>query len=196
MVVALGRSHGHHRAVLVTVTGQVSRPPLGRTQWPLTFDFCCQGVNSTHHVVVGRYRSITGPYVDCTGTSLLAGGGSAFLDARAPCAGRAASPSAVTSSPSTTTTRLMPVHPPGPGSPDVGGRLAGARQRQDLPGPGQRRVAAQPGSAPPATTADLVKIDARRRGHATLEWLWTPVSPTPTGCTSGFATAVHRAAAS
>jgi len=35
-VVALGRSHGHHRAVLVTVTGQVSRPPLGRTQWPLT----------------------------------------------------------------------------------------------------------------------------------------------------------------
>jgi len=37
-VVALGRSHGHHRAVLVTVTGQVSRPPLGRTQWPLTVD--------------------------------------------------------------------------------------------------------------------------------------------------------------
>jgi 2-phosphosulfolactate phosphatase len=32
----LGRSHGHHRALLVTLTGQVSRPPLGRTQWPLT----------------------------------------------------------------------------------------------------------------------------------------------------------------
>jgi len=46
------------------------------------FDFCCQGVNSTYRTVVGRARSITGPYVDRTGTSLLAGGGSPFLDAR------------------------------------------------------------------------------------------------------------------
>ena len=34
-----GRSHGHHRAEPVTVTGQVSRPPQGRSQWPLTGDF-------------------------------------------------------------------------------------------------------------------------------------------------------------
>jgi arabinan endo-1,5-alpha-L-arabinosidase len=47
-----------------------------------SFDFCCQGVNSTYRTVVGRSRSITGPYVDRTGTSLLAGGGSPFLDAR------------------------------------------------------------------------------------------------------------------
>lgn len=47
-----------------------------------SFDFCCQGVNSSYRVVVGRSRSITGPYVDRTGTSLLNGGGSAFLDAR------------------------------------------------------------------------------------------------------------------
>lgn len=33
---ALGRSHGRHRATLLTVTGQVSRPPQGRTRWPLT----------------------------------------------------------------------------------------------------------------------------------------------------------------
>lgn len=32
----LGRSHGHHWAILVTVTGQVSRPPLGSSYWPLT----------------------------------------------------------------------------------------------------------------------------------------------------------------
>ncbi len=31
-----GRSHGHHRADLVTVSGQVSRPPLGSSYWPLT----------------------------------------------------------------------------------------------------------------------------------------------------------------
>lgn len=27
--------HAHHRAVLVSVTGQDSRPPLGRAWWPL-----------------------------------------------------------------------------------------------------------------------------------------------------------------
>jgi hypothetical protein len=32
----LGRSHGHHRADLVTVSGQVSCPPLGSSYWPLT----------------------------------------------------------------------------------------------------------------------------------------------------------------
>ncbi len=32
----LGRSHGHHRADLVTVSGQVSCPPLGSSHWPLT----------------------------------------------------------------------------------------------------------------------------------------------------------------
>jgi arabinan endo-1,5-alpha-L-arabinosidase len=47
-----------------------------------SFDFCCQGVNSTYRTVVGRSRSITGPYLDRTGRSMLAGGGSPFLDAR------------------------------------------------------------------------------------------------------------------
>jgi arabinan endo-1,5-alpha-L-arabinosidase len=47
-----------------------------------SFDFCCQGINSTYRTVVGRSQSITGPYVDQTGTPLLAGGGSPVLDAR------------------------------------------------------------------------------------------------------------------
>jgi arabinan endo-1,5-alpha-L-arabinosidase len=47
-----------------------------------SFDFCCQGVNSTYRVVVGRSRSIGGPYVDRTGARLDQGGGSPFLDAR------------------------------------------------------------------------------------------------------------------
>lgn len=46
-----------------------------------SFDFCCQGVNSTYRVVVGRSRTIGGPYVDRTGTRLDQGGGSPFLDA-------------------------------------------------------------------------------------------------------------------
>jgi len=47
-----------------------------------SFDFCCQGVNSTYRVVVGRSATITGPYVDRNGTSLAHGGGSPFLDAQ------------------------------------------------------------------------------------------------------------------
>jgi arabinan endo-1,5-alpha-L-arabinosidase len=47
-----------------------------------SFDFCCQGVNSTYRVVVGRSRSITGPYVDRNGDSMEQGGGSPFLDGR------------------------------------------------------------------------------------------------------------------
>jgi arabinan endo-1,5-alpha-L-arabinosidase len=47
-----------------------------------SFDFCCQGVNSTYRVVVGRAATITGPYVDRNGTPLQHGGGSPFLDAQ------------------------------------------------------------------------------------------------------------------
>jgi arabinan endo-1,5-alpha-L-arabinosidase len=47
-----------------------------------SFDFCCQGVNSTYRTVVGRSPSITGPYLDRAGTPMLAGGGSPVLDAR------------------------------------------------------------------------------------------------------------------
>ncbi|HEX3760949.1 MAG TPA: LamG-like jellyroll fold domain-containing protein [Kofleriaceae bacterium] len=40
-----------------------------------SFDFCCQGANSSYNVRVGRSTSITGPYVDRTGLDMLAGGG-------------------------------------------------------------------------------------------------------------------------
>jgi arabinan endo-1,5-alpha-L-arabinosidase len=46
----------------------------------VSFDFCCQGANSTYRVVVGRARSVAGPFLDRTGTSLLAGGGTSVLD--------------------------------------------------------------------------------------------------------------------
>jgi arabinan endo-1,5-alpha-L-arabinosidase len=45
-----------------------------------SFDFCCQGANSTYREVVGRSRTVAGPYLDRAGTSMLAGGGSAVLD--------------------------------------------------------------------------------------------------------------------
>jgi arabinan endo-1,5-alpha-L-arabinosidase len=45
-----------------------------------SFDSCCQGANSTYREVVGRSRSVGGPYLDRAGVSMLAGGGSALLD--------------------------------------------------------------------------------------------------------------------
>ena len=43
------------------------------------FDYCCRGVDSDYRVVVGRSKSITGPYVDKDGVSLLEGGGTEVL---------------------------------------------------------------------------------------------------------------------
>jgi len=39
---------------------------------------CCQGVNSTYRIVVGRSSSITGPYVGKDGTDMMDGGGTIF----------------------------------------------------------------------------------------------------------------------
>ncbi|HZB95947.1 MAG TPA: arabinan endo-1,5-alpha-L-arabinosidase [Herpetosiphonaceae bacterium] len=42
----------------------------------VSFDFCCRGVQSTYKIMVGRARSITGPYADREGTPMSLGGGS------------------------------------------------------------------------------------------------------------------------
>jgi hypothetical protein len=44
-----------------------------------SLDFCCRGIQSDYRVVVGRSRSITGPYADQAGTPMLAGGGTELL---------------------------------------------------------------------------------------------------------------------
>jgi arabinan endo-1,5-alpha-L-arabinosidase len=36
---------------------------------------CCNGVNSTYRIIVGRSTSVTGPYVDRGGIALTSGGG-------------------------------------------------------------------------------------------------------------------------
>lgn len=40
-----------------------------------THGTCCDGVNSTYNIVVGRSRSVEGPYVDNVGRDMLNGGG-------------------------------------------------------------------------------------------------------------------------
>lgn len=44
-----------------------------------SFDTCCQGTNSTYHIIVGRASSVTGPYTDRGGLSLMQGGGTILL---------------------------------------------------------------------------------------------------------------------
>jgi arabinan endo-1,5-alpha-L-arabinosidase len=44
-----------------------------------SWDACCRGVDSTYHIVIGRSRLVTGPYLDRDGRSLLDGGGTTFL---------------------------------------------------------------------------------------------------------------------
>jgi arabinan endo-1,5-alpha-L-arabinosidase len=45
----------------------------------VSFDFCCQGTNSTYKIAVGRSRSPTGPFFDKLGTPLEHGGGTVIL---------------------------------------------------------------------------------------------------------------------
>ena len=55
----------------------------GRYYYLMTsWDFCCQGVNSTYKIAVGRSRSVTGPYVDKDGVPLTEGGGTVILESR------------------------------------------------------------------------------------------------------------------
>jgi arabinan endo-1,5-alpha-L-arabinosidase len=44
----------------------------------VSFDKCCEGVNSTYKMVVGRSKTITGPYYDKNGVDMMKGGGTIF----------------------------------------------------------------------------------------------------------------------
>ncbi len=46
-----------------------------------THGTCCDGVNSTYNIVVGRSRKVTGPYLDNMGRDMIAGGGKMVIDA-------------------------------------------------------------------------------------------------------------------
>ena len=46
-----------------------------------THGTCCDGVNSTYNIVVGRSRNVTGPYLDNVSRDMIAGGGKMVIDA-------------------------------------------------------------------------------------------------------------------
>jgi arabinan endo-1,5-alpha-L-arabinosidase len=45
----------------------------------VSFDLCCRGTKSSYRTMVGRSRSVTGPYVDADGKPMLKGGGTQLL---------------------------------------------------------------------------------------------------------------------
>ena len=47
----------------------------------VNWDSCCAGAKSQYNIRVGRSKTVTGPYLDKSGVSMLNGGGSLFLDA-------------------------------------------------------------------------------------------------------------------
>ncbi len=47
------------------------------------FGGCCAGVDSTYNIRVGRSASVTGPYVDRKGASMIGGGGTMILESTA-----------------------------------------------------------------------------------------------------------------
>jgi arabinan endo-1,5-alpha-L-arabinosidase len=46
----------------------------------LSWDYCCRGEDSTYKLVVGRSKSVTGPYLDKDGKELNKGGGSLVIE--------------------------------------------------------------------------------------------------------------------
>lgn len=49
-----------------------------------SYDYCCKGANSTYYTVVGRSKTITGPYLGKDGSAMMQGGGTIFLRADLP----------------------------------------------------------------------------------------------------------------
>ena len=47
----------------------------------VSWDLCCRGTRSTYRTMVGRAKSVTGPYVDQSGTPMAEGGGTQLLTA-------------------------------------------------------------------------------------------------------------------
>lgn len=78
---ATGRRVRGNRAVDIAIDCEASAL-IYRNGWYYllgTHGTCCDGVNSTYNIVVGRSRSVTGPYLDNIGRDMRKGGGKMVL---------------------------------------------------------------------------------------------------------------------
>ncbi len=103
-----------------------------------SWDLCCRGLKSTYRTMVGRSKSITGPYVDATGKPLTEGGGTELLVANSRWLGPGGEsvlldPKGKTSSSSTPTTQILenpPCRSPRSTGPGDGLTLPSLRNHQ------------------------------------------------------------------
>ncbi|HUG89512.1 MAG TPA: arabinan endo-1,5-alpha-L-arabinosidase, partial [Planctomycetaceae bacterium] len=91
-LVRLDPETGKRHATDTAIRPLATRPPPGAIEAPhihprdgwhylfVSFDHCCRGVRSDYKIMVGRSKSLEGPYVDREGTPLLEGGGTLVLE--------------------------------------------------------------------------------------------------------------------
>ncbi|HUG90661.1 MAG TPA: arabinan endo-1,5-alpha-L-arabinosidase [Planctomycetaceae bacterium] len=91
-LVRLAPETGKRHATDTAIRPLATRPPPGAIEAPhihrrdgwhylfVSFDHCCRGVRSDYRIMVGRSKSLEGPYVDREGTPLLEGGGTLVLE--------------------------------------------------------------------------------------------------------------------
>ena len=87
---ATGKRSAHDK----TIYSLAQRPSPGAVEAPnliehggyyylfASYDFCCRAANSDYYTIVGRSKSVTGPYLDADGKPLLKGHGQVVLHAR------------------------------------------------------------------------------------------------------------------
>ena len=80
-IVELDPTTGHHiegnQPVNIAIDNEATDPIYRDGWYYLLGDHgtCCNGANSTYNIIVGRSKSITGPYLDNMGMDMLKGGG-------------------------------------------------------------------------------------------------------------------------
>jgi arabinan endo-1,5-alpha-L-arabinosidase len=67
------------RPVEKAIEGPCIMPRGGWYYLFVSFDFCCRGADSDYKIMVGRSKSITGPYLDRGGRDMREGGGTLLL---------------------------------------------------------------------------------------------------------------------
>jgi arabinan endo-1,5-alpha-L-arabinosidase len=84
---ATGKPQGRHPRLIALASRPRSKPIEAAFVFErdgfyylfVSFDVCCMGAGSTYKIMVGRSRSITGPYVDRHGRPMTEGGGTLVL---------------------------------------------------------------------------------------------------------------------
>ena len=190
-----------------------SRPAPGAVEGPsivrrggfyylfVSFDFCCRGIDSDYRVMVGRSRSITGPYVDRDGVPMTEGGGTELLRGYNEFAGPATATSTAiatsTGSSITTTTATTPRCRSSRCARSTGaaaGPCSATRSRAAArPGAGRRTSRSSTATAARCWTTPTVDTRARTSASGPIATARASAGGRSTGATAGRACSTSTA---